>query len=415
MTESVTKQDISRLDDQDPLASRRSQFHLPADTIYLDGNSLGLMSYATQQRVADTTSTQWGEHLITSWNRHNWIQLPQQVGNKIGQLIGAADGQVVCCDSISVNLFKVLAAALQLQPGRNQILSTVDNFPTDLYMVQGLEQLLGAKRCHLVMVEETELANSINEKTAAVLATEVNFRTGHRLDLQALTATARQHGALMIADLAHSAGVMPVELDNWQVDFAIGCTYKYLNGGPGAPAFVYAAKRHHSALQQPLCGWMGHVRPFDFSPHYEAADDMTQFLSGTPPVLSMCAVDAALEAFDGVSLEEVRTKSIQLSELFHSLVEQHGLSSELRLISPTDPVTRGSQLSYQHEHAYGICQALIESGVIADFRAPDYLRFGFAPLYNSYADVWEAVGTLKDVMASKAHLDERWQQRNAVT
>ncbi|MDX1705577.1 kynureninase [Pseudidiomarina sp.] len=411
----MSTSDISRLDEQDPLASGRQQFHLPADTIYLDGNSLGLMSYATRERVSEVTATQWGEHLITSWNRHKWIDLPQRVGNKIGRLIGAADGQVVCCDSISVNLFKVLAAALYIRPGRNQILSTVDNFPTDLYMVQGLEQLIGAGNCHLVMVEEDELETSINEKTAAVLATEVNFRTGRRLELQSLTAAAQAAGALMIADLAHSAGVMPVELDNWQVDFAIGCTYKYMNGGPGAPAFVYAAQRHHTALQQPLCGWMGHVRPFDFSPHYEAADDMSQFLSGTPPVISMSAVDAALEAFDGVSLAEVRTKSIQLSELFHSLVEQHGLSTELRLISPKDPVTRGSQLSYQHEHAYGICQALIEAGVIADFRAPDFLRFGFAPLYNSYADVWNAVELLKEVISSEAHLDRRWQERNPVT
>lgn len=415
MTRRIHADDIKRLDTSDPLASLRQQFHLPEGIVYLDGNSLGPMSHATQERVAEVTQTQWAEHLITSWNRHGWIDMPQRVGDKIGALTGAAAGQVICCDSISVNLFKVLAAALQLQPGRCQVLSTEDNFPTDLYMAEGLQQLLGSTRCELVLCEEGDLVSSIGEQTAVVMVTEVNFRTGRRLDIEALTAAAHQSGALIIVDLAHSAGVMPIALDDWGVDFAVGCTYKYMNGGPGAPAFLYAAERLHGKLQQPLCGWMGHASPFDFTTEYAPAPGIKAFLAGTPSVISMSAVDAALDAFDGASMESLRHKSMQLSTLFHDLLEQYELTSMLQIISPREAEQRGSQLSYHSEHAYGICQALIEQGVIADFRAPNYLRFGFAPLYNNFADIWQAVRVLRDVVDSESYLDARWQQRNPVT
>ncbi|MGX5915033.1 kynureninase [Aliidiomarina sp. Khilg15.8] len=407
--------DVKRLDAKDPLASIRDQFYLPEGTVYLDGNSLGPMSHAAQQRVAEVTRTQWGEHLITSWNRHKWINLPLQVGDKIGGLIGAAPGQVICCDSISVNLFKVLAAALQLRPERSQVLSTEDNFPTDLYMAEGLQQLLGQERCELVLSNEATLSDAISDKTAVVMVTEVNFRSGRRLDIERLTRVAHEQGAIIIVDLAHSAGVMPVELDHWDVDFAVGCTYKYMNGGPGAPAFLYSAERLHGKIKQPLCGWMGHSSPFDFTPAYEPASGIKAFLAGTPSVISMSAVDAALDAFSGVSLSSLRNKSMQLSTLFNDLIEQYKLTEIMQLISPAEAEQRGSQLSYQSEYAYGICQALIERDVIADFRAPNYLRFGFAPLYNNFADIWHAVRVLRDVVASEAHLDKRWQQRNAVT
>lgn len=384
----ITKQNVLELDANDPIGFARDRFYIPAGKVYLDGNSLGLMSHATHARVAEVTDRQWGKHAITSWNRHDWIGLPQRVGEKIAKLIGAAAGQVICCDSISVNLVKALAASLSVvqaqQPHKHQVLSTHDNFPTDLYMVQGLQQLLGTKRCELVLADEDDLIDAITDTTAVLLVTEVNFRTGRRLDIEALIAKAHAAGALVIVDLAHSAGALPVDLDAWQADFAVGCTYKYLNGGPGAPAFIYAAQRHHGKLQQPLVGWMGHQSPFDFSADYNAATGIRQFLAGTPPVLSMSAVDAALDAFDDVSLGKLRFKSMQLGELFHDLLKQFKLTSELRLIGPTDPKQRGSQLSYQSDHAYGICQALIEREVIADFRSPNYLRFGFAPLYNSF-------------------------------
>ncbi|MEX1221116.1 MAG: kynureninase [Idiomarina sp.] len=415
----ITKQNVLELDSNDPISFARDRFYIPAGQVYLDGNSLGLMSHDTHARVAEVTNRQWGKDAITSWNRHNWIGLPQRVGKKIAALIGAAPGQVICCDSISVNLFKALAASLTLvqakQPQKNQVLSTSDNFPTDLYMVQGLQQFLGNQRCELVLAEEDQLADAITASTAVLLITEVNFRTGRRLDVAALITKAHAAGAMVIVDLAHSAGVLPVDLDAWQADFAVGCTYKYLNGGPGAPAFIYAAERHHAKLQQPLVGWMGHQNPFEFTADYSPAPGISQFLAGTPPVLSMSAVDAALDAFKGVNMGQLRFKSMQLSELCHDLVMQFGLTSELTLIAPKDPNQRGSQLSYESEHAYGICQALIERDVIADFRSPNYLRFGFAPLYNSFHDVYLAVQTLADVIESKAHLSERWQQRNAVT
>lgn len=415
MTDIIRSGDIQKLDTGDPLAAARELFHLPADTVYLDGNSLGLMSHATGERVAEVTQTQWGEHLITSWNKHGWINMPQEVGDKIGGLIGAAPGQVICCDSISVNLFKVLAAALQLNPKRQQVLSTKDNFPTDLYMAEGLQQLLGSERCELVLSDENDLVEAITEQTAVVMVTEVNFRSGKRLDIAELTRVAHAQDALIIVDLAHSAGVMPVQLDQWHVDFAVGCTYKYLNGGPGAPAFLYAAKHLHSKIEQPLCGWMGHASPFEFSPSYQPANGIKAFLAGTPSVIAMSAVDAALDAFKDISLQQIRDKSMQLSTLFNDLVVQHELTEVMQLISPAQANARGSQLSYQSEYAYGICQALIERGVIADFRAPNYLRFGFAPLYNSFTDIWQAVQTLNDVVNTDAHLDARFKQRNAVT
>ncbi|MGM0430629.1 MAG: kynureninase [Pseudomonadota bacterium] len=411
--------DIQELDSIDPFAEHREQFQLPENKIYLDGNSLGAMTNATEARLQDVIKQQWSQDLINSWNDHNWVSLPQTVGEKIAHLIGAEPEQTICCDSISVNLFKALTAALTIVQAqdseRTVVLSTKDNFPTDLYMVQGVSQFLGQHRCQLKLVAEGELEQHINSKTALVLATEVNFRTGRRLDAKQLVANAHENGALVILDLAHSAGAMPVYLDDWQVDFAVGCTYKYLNGGPGAPAFIYAAKRHHNAMSQPLSGWFGHARPFDFSPKYEPAKGIQQMLTGTPSVLAMAAVDAALDVFRGVNLEKLREKSLQLSDVFHQLLKTHDLDDVLQPIFPEQRSERGSQLSYHYEHAYGLCQALIQRGVVADFRAPNYIRFGFTPLYNSFEDIWQAAEQLRQVLAEKEHLDPRWQQRNTVT
>lgn len=411
--------DIQELDIIDPFAKHREQFQLPENKVYLDGNSLGIMTKATETRLQNVIQQQWSQDLINSWNDHNWVNLPQTVGEKIAHLIGAEPEQTICCDSISVNLFKALTAALTIvqtqDPERAVVLSTKDNFPTDLYMVQGVAQFLGQHRCQLKLVDESELEQHINSKTALVLATEVNFRTGRRINAKQLVANAHENDALVILDLAHSAGAMPVHLDDWQVDFAVGCTYKYLNGGPGAPAFIYAAKRHHKTMSQPLSGWFGHARPFDFSPEYEPAAGIQQMLTGTPSVLAMSAVDAALDVFKGVSLEKLREKSLQLSDVFHQLLKTHDLDDVLQPIFPKQRSERGSQLSYHYEHAYGLCQALIQRGVVADFRAPNYIRFGFTPLYNSFEDIWQAAEQLRQVLAENEHLDPRWQQRNTVT
>lgn len=409
--------DVERLDSNDPLAQYRDEFNIPDNTIYLDGNSLGALPKRVKQRVREVTEQQWGNDLISSWNQHDWVNLPQQVGEKIAPIIGAAEGQVICCDSISVNLFKLLSAALSCNgtTDRNKVISSHDNFPTDLYIAQGLQGLLGEARCQFVDVQEDQLLNSIDDSTAVIMVTEVNFRSGKRLDIKSLTERAHQHGALIIVDLAHSAGAMPVQLDDWQVDMAVGCTYKYLNGGPGAPAFVYVNKTLQGKLQQPIAGWFGHQKPFDFDPQYQPDSGIKQFLAGTPSIISMSAIDAALELFDNLDLQTLRKKSVVLTTLFDDLINQYGLSGQLQRLSPASAEERGSQLSYSFDFAYELCQALIDRGVIADYRAPHFIRFGFAPLYNSYKDVWSAVEQIRDVLHSGAYKDNRYAQRQAVT
>ncbi|MFC3094379.1 kynureninase [Alteromonas sediminis] len=411
----MIKTSVASLDNNDPLREVASQFHKPEGVIYLDGNSLGLMPHCVAKRIETVTREQWGNDLIASWNKHHWIDLSRNVGDKIASLLGADYGQVACCDSISINLFKVLCAALSINSERKKILSTEDNFPTDLYMVQGLEALLGHHRCELVMVEEGQLAEAVDEDTAAVLVTEVNFRTGNIVDIAGLTQVVHKHGALVIVDLAHSAGVLPIALDKHQIDFAVGCTYKYLNAGPGAPGFVYASKRHHEKLVQPLFGWMGHANGFAFSPLYSPAQDINQMLVGTPPVISLSAVDAALDIYDGLSLDTIRNKSKQLTNVFLELLKASNASKELTCISPLDAERRGSQLSFEFEHAYALCQALIEVGVIADFRAPNFIRFGVSPLYTHFHELAEAVEKINDILVYKTYLASRFQTRNKVT
>lgn len=407
--------DITALDKADPLAHKRNEFALPANTIYLDGNSLGALPKVVQSRVAEVVSQQWGEHLIRSWNDHQWIDLPTQVGEKIAPIIGAAAGQVICCDSISINLFKLLSSALSLNSGRNVVLSTEDNFPTDLYMVQGLSDLLGEDLCQLKLVSEHQIAQSLTEDVAVLLLTQVNFRTGQLLDMQALTKLAHEKGILVIWDLAHSAGATVVELDKCNADFAVGCGYKYLNGGPGSPAFLYVAKRHQTAVKQPLSGWMGHVKPFAFDAQYQGAEDINQYLCGTPSVLAMSALDAALDVWEGVSILQVRKKSIALADIFTQLIQSQSCLADLRLRSTNDSQQRGSQLAFAHDNAFAICQALIEKGVIADFRAPNILRFGFTPLYNSFEDIWNAVTILAEVVQTHLYKEPRFNKAGKVT
>ena len=406
---------VEQLDRDDALASWRQQFHLPEGVVYLDGNSLGPLPQGAADGLQTVLAQEWGQDLIRSWNKHNWIDLPTKVGEKIAPLLGAAPGQTLCCDSISVNLFKLLGAALSLRPDRSVVLSQADNFPTDLYTAEGLSGLLGEQRCTLKTTSTEDLEAALNEEVAVLMLTQVNFRSGEVHDIARLTQLAHEVGALVIWDLAHSAGALPLALDEWQVDFAVGCGYKYLNGGPGAPAFLYAAARHQAALMQPLSGWMGHKSPFAFDPEYEAADGVEQFLSGTPSVLAMSVLDAALEVYAGVDMSEVRSKSLRLTEVFMQMVADSQALSALQCITPQEDALRGSQVSYTHPDGYAIAQCLISAGVIIDFRAPDIMRFGFNALYTSFADVQRAVEALTGVVESAAYQQAEFQTRARVT
>jgi len=407
--------EIITLDKADLLAKKRLEFDLPANTIYLDGNSLGALPKVVKSRVAEVVSQQWGNDLIKSWNSHSWIDLPIKVGEKIAPIIGAGQGQVICCDSISVNLFKLLCSALKLNSERTVVLSTKDNFPTDLYMVQGLSDLLGPDLCQLQMVKEQDIQQSLTESVAVLLLTQVNFRTGRLLDMAKLTQLAHDKGVLVIWDLAHSAGALPVELDKCEVDFAVGCGYKYLNGGPGSPAFLYVAKRHQQAVKQPLSGWMGHAKPFAFDAQYHPFPNINQFQCGTPSVISMSALDAALDVWQDVDMLQIRNKSEALAAVFIKLINLNTCLHELILCSPDIAHQRGSQLAFSHDAAFSICQALIEKGVIADFRAPNILRFGFTPLYTSFEDIWKAVTTLVDIVKSDLYKNPRFNIALKVT
>ena len=411
----ISEEQIAQWDLIDPLAEKREAFTLPADTVYLDGNSLGAMPTAAALRGKEVLERQWANDLITSWNTHSWIDLPTTVGEKIAPLIGAAPEQVICCDSTSINLFKVLASAMTLQKNRSQVLSLAGNFPTDLYMVEGLTSLLGENHCHLKTVDEDTLEEALTCEVAVLMLTQVDFRTGRLLDMQRITHLAHEQGILVIWDLAHSAGALPIALDECDVDFAVGCGYKYFNGGPGAPGFVYVAKRLQAQVSQPLKGWMGHKQPFAFAQGYEQASNITQYLCGTPNVVSMSVLDAALEVFANVNMQQIREKSEALSELFIALVEAEVGLSALVLVSPRATKDRGSQLAFEHEHAHGICQALIELGVIADFRAPNILRFGFTPLYLRYHDILTSVKILTQVIQHKVYLQAQYHKQNKVT
>lgn len=391
--------DITALDAADPFARSRQLFDLPDGIIYLDGNSLGALPRAVKARVSDVVATQWGEGLIRSWNIHDWIDLPARVGERIARLIGAAPGSVMVADSTSVNLFKALVTALRLRPGRKVILSERNNFPTDAYIAAGVADVLGQGH-ELRLVEAGEIAGALNDDVAVLLLTEVNYRTGARLDMAGLTAAAQGVGALTIWDLCHSAGAFPVDLSAADADFAVGCGYKYLNGGPGAPAFIYAAPRHLDGLRQPLTGWLGHAAPFSFAETYRPAEGIGALRVGTPPVISMSALDAALDVFDGVDLVALRSKADELFELFVGEVQR--LAPELELATPTDPAQRGTQVSLRHPEAYAVMQALIARGVIGDFREPDILRFGLTPLYLSFADIKRAAEIIGEVMRTRS-------------
>lgn len=402
-----------QLDEKDPLREKVHEFSLPKNTVYLDGNSLGALPKAAKERARDVVNRQWGEDLITSWNKNDWIALPQIVGDKVGTLVGAKQGQVVCCDSISINLFKVLSAAIKMQPSRKVIATTRDNFPTDIYMVQGLIDLLG-EEYSIRYIDEHNIENALTDDIAVLMLTQVNFRSGHKLNMKQVTAEAQRKGILTLWDLAHSAGAFVVELDDCNVDFAVGCTYKYLNGGPGAPAFIYVAERHQQSYKQPLSGWMGHSAPFAFSPDYTPDSSIKQNLCGTPGVIGMSVLDAALSVFDGISLKAIDEKSKKLQAFFIAEAKREGLSSHFVNVSPAIE-QRGSQVAFAHDDAYAICQAWIDEGVIADFRAPNILRVGFAPLYLTFSDIEYAVKKLALIMREKRYDNPKYKAQQRVT
>ncbi|MDQ3143781.1 MAG: kynureninase [Pseudomonadota bacterium] len=384
---------------------------LPEGVIYLDGNSLGALPVATAGRIAKTVEQEWGGDLIASWNKHDWIGTAQRLGGRIAPLIGAKPSEVLVADSTSINLFKLLAAALAARPGRTTILSEAGNFPTDLYIAQGLATLVPGVRLKTVAAGAIKAA--MDDDTAVLLLTQVDYRSGRRHDMAALTDAAHRAGALALWDLSHSAGAIAVDLNGAKADLAVGCGYKYLNGGPGAPAFLYVTKSLQGELVSPLSGWMGHADPFAFDPDYRPAEGIARFQSGTPSVVALASLEAGLATFDGVSMAELEAKSSALSQTFIELVAER--CPHLTLASPRDPAQRGSHLVFAHPDAYAVMQALIERGLIGDFRAPDLVRFGFAPLYNGFANVWRAVDILADVLGRRSWDEPRFRRRARVT
>ncbi|GGD41168.1 kynureninase [Sinisalibacter lacisalsi] len=393
-------------------AATKRMFELPEGMVYLDGNSLGPLPRAAAGRVARTVEAEWGEMLITAWNKAGWMAQPRELGDRIGRLIGAEPGSVVLGDTLSIKVYQALAAALALNPGRRKVLSDRGNFPTDLYMAEGLISALD-KGHELVTVAPEEVASHIDDDLAVLMLTEVDYRTGRKHDMAALTRAAHAVGALVIWDLAHSAGALPVDLAGVQADFAVGCTYKFLNGGPGAPAFIYVNPRHADTARPALSGWLGHEAPFAFDLAYRPGEGVERMRVGTPPVIQMAALDAALDIWDGVDMQALRDRAIALSERFIEGVE--AACDGLTLASPRDPEARGSQVSFRFEEGYAAMQALIDRGVIGDFRAPDIMRFGITPLYIDEADIDRAVKVIAEVMEHRLWDRPDYRERAAVT
>ncbi|HEY9279973.1 MAG TPA: kynureninase [Eoetvoesiella sp.] len=414
-----TRDDCIHLDQTDPLAHLRNEFDLPEDVIYLDGNSLGALPKAALQRAQNVIKQEWGTDLIGSWNKAGWFELPSVLGDKLASIIGAGPGEVVVTDTTSVNLFKALAAALQLQANntntsqRKVVVTERSNFPSDIYIAQGLTKWLD-RGYQLRLVESPdELRAAINTDTAVVLLTHVNYRSGYLLDLPAITAHTHAHGALIVWDLAHSAGAVPIHLSASEADFAVGCTYKYLNGGPGSPAFIWVAPKHHAQFAHPLSGWWGHANPFAMTSDFAPNPSIRGALCGTQPIVSLAMVEPGLDIFAQTTMTAVRKKSLELTDLFIRLVESRCPHHPLQLATPREHSRRGSHVSFMHPHGYAVMQALIKHGVIGDYRDPQIMRFGFTPLYTGFTDVWDAVEVLLTILDNKAY--NVAQQRNTVT
>lgn len=409
----LTRADVESLDGSDPLRSFRDEFHVPEGVVYLDGNSLGALPKKTPERIRALIEDQWGKDLIRSWNAHGWIHYPRRVGDQIASLIGASAGEVIAADTTSINLFKLLAAGVKLAPERRVIVSEKENFPTDLYIAQGLVGLLGTHELRLV--DRSELEAAIDEDVAIVSLTHVDFRSGEVHDMAGLTKRAHAKGATILWDLSHSAGALPVHLNDAGADFAVGCGYKYLNGGPGAPAYLFVAERHQDRIDPPLSGWLGHEAPFAFDTDYRPAPGIERQQCGTPSVLAMAALEVGVEILSRADMARVRDKSRKLGDLFLQLVDERCSSFGFGIACPRDADARGSQVSLHHPESYPIMQALIARGVIGDFRAPDVVRFGLTPLYLRYADVWDGVEILREIMETQAFRAPEYQNRQLVT
>ncbi len=411
----ISKQDCIAWDQADPLRDYRNRFIIEPGQIYLDGNSLGVLPAHTSKKIENTIQYEWGVDLIKSWNKAGWFELAGKLGDRMGELVGAAPDQIVVCDNTTINLFKAIHGALGINRQRNKIIAHKGDFPTDLYIIEGAAANAG-REIQIELVEgETTICDHFSDQVAVAILSHVNYKTGALMDMEEITRRAHAAGVLVVWDLCHSAGALAVELDKCHVDFAVGCSYKYLNGGPGAPAFIYAAKQHHATMTQPLSGWWSHANPFDFSHQYVPANGIKRMLSGTQPILSLCGVSTGLDTFHGIQMDEVRKKSMALCQLFIDLVTQRCGNYGLEIIGPIHAEQRGSHVSVAFEQGYSVVQAMIEQGVTGDFRAPNLMRFGFTPLYIGYEQVWNAIEVLGDCLQREVWKDEKYDRRSLVT
>lgn len=414
-----TRVDCEAADLADPLRSFRDEFSLPGGVVYLDGNSLGARPTAASERAREVVELEWGNDLIGSWNKNHWFELPTRIGSKIAELVAGGKGGCVATDTTSINIFKALGAALEIQreehPERRVVISERENFPTDLYMVEGMVEFLNDGYELRLVDDEESLAAALGPDVAVVLLTHVNYRTGRMWRLSQVTELVHEHHALVVWDLCHSAGAVPVDLAAVDADFAVGCTYKYLNGGPGSPAFIWVSDKYIARAKQPLTGWWSHRQPFEMQVEYSPAEGAQKFLCGTQPIISMATMEVGIDIALRVDPALLREKSLALTSLFIKLIEDRLAHHELELVTPLDPEVRGSHVSYRHPEGFAIVKALIERGIIGDYREPEVLRFGFAPLYVSYTDVWDAVEQLWLVLEQEAWRAPAFQMRGAVT
>ncbi|HEV3187451.1 MAG TPA: kynureninase [Acidimicrobiales bacterium] len=409
----ITRDDCVALDEKDVLAPLRDEFLLNENEIYLDGNSLGPVSRAVTTRVNEVLANEWGQSLVRGWGERGWMAMPTRLGDRLAPLIGAQAGEVLVADTLTFLLAKLIGGALDLRKDRSVVLTDVANFHSDLYIVRAMAARAG-RPITVKAIERSALESELNDDVALVMLTHVDFRSGEMLDLEGITTKVHDVGALMLWDFAHSTGAVPLDVTGANVDFAAGCGYKYLNGGPGSPAFVYVRKSWQGLLENPLPGWLGHARPFDFELDYEPAEGMQAFVTSSPSIIALAALDGALDVWDRASMDEVRAKSLQLTDLFMELVEAR-LPGVFEIVTPRDHAKRGSQVALRHADSYGIVQSLLQRGVVGDFRDPDIARFGFTPLYVCFVDVFDAVQILVDVIEGESYRDAKFAVRNAVT
>lgn len=426
MTVELTREALATKDEQDALVSFQNRFELPEGVIYLDGNSLGALPKGAAERAAQVVTQEWGQGLIRSWNTAGWFEMPLKLGDKLGRLLGANPSETAITDTTSLNLFKALASALRTQKAdaehRRVIITERDNFPTDIYIAEGLADLVNSLSTETgiqyevrLIDDEQSLRDALGEDTAVVALSHVNYRTGSMWDMKEITAAAHAAGALIVWDLAHAAGAVPVDLNGADADYAVGCTYKYLNGGPGSPAFIWVNKRHHDRFWQPLSGWWSHNAPFAMADHYTPANDVRRFMCGTQPVTSLAMIEVGLDIALEADMAQVRANSLELTDLFIELVETRCAGFGLELVTPREHARRGSHVSFRHVHGYEIMAALIDRGVIGDYREPEVLRFGVTPLYLTRTDIWDAVEILRDILHTGSWQREEYAVRNAVT